>query len=201
MAIHPVPPAPPSPDAESQSSAAAGHTGLDGLWAEAHEELHRLAHRRLQLERDGHTLNTTALVHEAYLKLVAQRNVQWNDRGQFFALAAQTMRRLLIDYARRHRRMRDRVQYDSLNADDADEANGAVRLAGAQRADELLALDEVLDRLATFDARLSKVVECRFFGGYTEEETAEALGVTVRTVTRDWAKAKAWLYRELQDGS
>ena len=178
---------------------------LDKLWVEAEAELHRLAHQRLRLERPGHTLRTTALVNEVYLKLAAQRNVQWANRGQFFALAAQAMRRILIDYARRHKRLREQVPYDSVDADRAssDGRGGprAVRLAGTQRADELLALDEALERLAQFEPRLARVVECRFFAGYTEEETAEALEVTPRTVTRDWAKAKAWLFRELSDAS
>ena len=178
--------------------------GLDVIWAEAEAELRRLAHQRLRLERPGHTLQTTALVNEVYLKLAAQRSVKWENRGQFFALSAQAMRRILIDYARRHKRMRERVRYDSLDAERSQSSDGgaaAVRLAGAQRADELIALDEALERLAKVDERLGRVVECRFFAGYTEEETAEALGVTPRTVTRDWAKAKAWLYRELTDAS
>ena len=174
---------------------------LDSSWVEAEAELRRLAHQRLRLERRDHTLVTTALVNEVYLKLVGQRNVDWANRAQFFALAAQAMRRILIDYARRHRRFRERLRYDSLDAENPDTAQNrtAVRLAGSQRADELLALDEALERLEGFDARLARVVECRFFAGYTEEETAAALGITARTVTRDWAKAKAWLLRELQD--
>jgi RNA polymerase sigma-70 factor (ECF subfamily) len=195
------------PESASDSiSSPSGNGGapeaLNRLWVEADAELRRLAHQRLRLERRGHTLVTTALVNEVYLKLASQRKVEWSDRGQFFALAAQAMRRILIDYARRHRRLRGRMRYDSLEADNHDsqgDADQAVRLAGAQRADELLALDEALERLATFDERLSRVVECRFFAGYTEEETAAALGVTTRTVTRDWAKAKAWLYRALQE--
>lgn len=174
---------------------------LDRLWLAMHGELRRVAHRRLRLERGGHTLSTTALLHEVYLKLLSQRNVPWADEGQFFALAARAMRRILIDYARRHLRMRDRQRYDSLDAQHTGPDNGslAVQLPGAQRADSFLELDEALDRLACLDARLAKVVECRFFAGYTEEETARALGVTSRTVTRDWAKAKAWLHRELRD--
>lgn len=167
-------------------------------------ELRRVAHQRLRLERAGHTLSTTGLVHEVYLKLVGQRKVDWSNRGQFFAIAAQAMRRLLIDYARRHRRLRDRVRYDSLDAENQNSRDGAapaIRLAAAERSDSMLALDEALERLGRFDERLARVVECRFFAGYTEEETAEALGVTTRTVTRDWAKAKAWLQRELLDFS
>jgi RNA polymerase sigma factor (TIGR02999 family) len=197
---------PPDPASDSRSSPAGdayAAEALNRLWIETEAELRHLAHRRLRLERSGHTLGTTALVNEVYLKLASQRKVEWADRGRFLALAAQAMRRILIDYARRHKRLRDRVRYDSADADNQDsraDGNGACRLGGSQRADELLALDDALDRLATFDERLSRVVECRFFAGYTEEEAAEALGVTTRTVTRDWAKAKAWLYRELHDG-
>ena len=172
------------------------------MWIEAQAELRRLARHRLRMERTGHTLDTNALVNEAYLRLKAQRKVEWSNRGQFFALAAQSMRRILIDYARRHRHLRDRVRYDSLDAattqSDRD-GSRAVQLPGAQRADELLALDEALEKLARIDQRCARVVECRFFAGYTEDETAEALGVTPRTVARDWVKAKAWLRCELQD--
>jgi RNA polymerase sigma factor (TIGR02999 family) len=172
-----------------------------------HAELRRLAHGRLRAEREDHTLSTTALIHEVYLRLVAQRSVQWLDRGQFFGQASLAMRRILIDYARRHRRLRERLQYDSVEADahggltPGPDRHRAVRLAGAQRADHLLALDEALDRLAAVDERLARVVDCRFFAGYTEDETAAALGVTARTVTRDWAKARAWLARELRASS
>jgi RNA polymerase sigma factor (TIGR02999 family) len=160
--------------------------------------LRGVAHRRLAGERDGHTLSTTALVHEAYLKLASQDRVQWADRGHVFALAAQAMRRILIDYARRHRRIRERVRYDSADATAVTDADArAIQLAAEHRSEELLALDEALDRLTAFDERLGRVVECRFFAGYTEEETAAALGVTPRTVARDWVKAKEWLYREL----
>lgn len=173
---------------------------LDRLWVALQDELRRVAHQRLRNERAGHTLSTTALIHEVYLKLASQKSVQWSDRAQFFGLAAQAMRRILIDYARRHRRLRNRIRYDSLEAEKtgSDHAPAAIRLAGSRRADELLELDEALDRLAKVNQRLSQVVECRFFAGYTEEETANALGITSRTVTRDWVKAKAWLQRELR---
>jgi RNA polymerase sigma factor (TIGR02999 family) len=173
---------------------------MDRMWVEVNAELRRVAHRQLRSERVGHTLSTTALIHEVYLKLAAQRSVPWTDRNQFFALAAQAMRRILVDYARRHRRLRDRVRYDSLDADNSTpDGGGAIRLAGSQRADDLLELDAALDQLSVVEPRLAKVVECRFFAGYTEEETAAALGVTARTVARDWVKAKAWLQRELHD--
>lgn len=173
---------------------------LNRLFALVQDELRRVAHRKLKAERANHTLSTTALVNETYLKLAKQNQVAWSDRGQFFALASQAMRRILIDYARRHRRMREKLRYDSQDAtDDGDGHRRAIRLAATQRADELLALDEALERLFMFNARLAHVVECRFFSGLTEEETARTLGVTPRTVGRDWADARKWLYRELSD--
>jgi RNA polymerase sigma factor (TIGR02999 family) len=188
----------------SSSSPSPSSTTLDELWPEVEAQLRRVAHLRLRTERPGHTLSTTALIHETYLRLASQR-VPITQRGQFFALAARAMRRILIDYARRHKHMRTSVRYHSLEAEARDSASieiqFAVRLAAEQRADELLALDEALERLALADARQALVVQCRFFAGYTEDETAEALGVTPRTVARDWAKAKAWLYRELHDAS
>jgi RNA polymerase sigma factor (TIGR02999 family) len=175
-------------------------TALRELWPEVEAQLRRVAHHRLLNERPGHTLSTTALIHETYLKLAAQR-VEWSQRGQFFALAAQAMRRILIDYARRHKHMRSSARYDSIEADAqrsaSIEVQYAVRLAAETRSDELLALDEALTRLASVNERQALVVQCRFFAGYTEDETAEALGVTTRTVTRDWAAARLWLYREL----
>jgi RNA polymerase sigma factor (TIGR02999 family) len=187
---------------ESRDRRGEAADAMDRMWVEVSTELRRVAHRQLQAERAGHTLSTTALIHEVYLKLAGQRSVSWGDRNQFFALAAQAMRRILVDYARRHRRLRDRVRYDSIDADNSN-ADGmlAIRLPASQRADDLLALDEALDRLGVVNARLAQVVECRFFAGYTEQETAEALGVTARTVTRDWVKARAWLQRELHDPS
>jgi RNA polymerase sigma factor (TIGR02999 family) len=168
---------------------------IDGLLPLVYGELRRMAHRQLAAEAVGHTLCTTALVHEAYLKLKDQVSTDW-DREQFFAIAARVMRRILVDYARRHWAMRrggagKRV----LALDDAEQAG---LLAVAERATELLALDEALERLAAMDARLSLVVECRFFGGLSEEETAHALGVSQRTVARDWSVAKGWLYSELR---
>jgi RNA polymerase sigma factor (TIGR02999 family) len=201
MGPHPEANAAAAMDATVTPPGAASDRGaLDRLFVLVETELRGLAHRRLAAERDGHTLSTTALVHEAYLKLSAQQRVQWSDRGHVFALAAQAMRRILIDYARRHRRIRERVRYDSADAAASDGDRRAVQLAAESRSEELIALDEALERLSAFDERLARVVECRFFAGYTEEETAAALGVTARTVTRDWVKAKEWLYRELVGG-
>jgi RNA polymerase sigma factor (TIGR02999 family) len=170
---------------------------MDRLVPLVYDELARIAHRQLGLEVTGHTLSTTALVHEAYLRLVDQTRAQWADRAQFFGVAAHSMRRVLVDHARRHRAARRGgvnrrdIPLEQLGA--ADAAN----LAAGDRADILVAMDEALERLAALDARQARVVECRFFGGLTESETAEALGVTARTVARDWVKARGWLYQEL----
>jgi RNA polymerase sigma factor (TIGR02999 family) len=174
---------------------------LDRLVPLVYPDLARIAHRQLGLERAGHTLSTTALVHEAYLRLVDQTRVQWADRAHFFAVAAHVMRRVLVDHARRHRADRRGGPHRRAIPLDALEKSGGGDLASVERADVLLALDEALERLARLDARQAQVVECRFFGGFTEAETAEALGVTPRTVARDWVKAKGWLYQELSDGA
>lgn len=164
---------------------------MDRLFPLVYGELRRIAHRQLQGERRGHTLGTTGLVHETYLKLADQSRLEWRDRGHFFALAARAMRRILVDYARRYQAIRrgGGVRPLALRDDDA---------ATDERGETLLALDEALERLAALNPRLSQVVECRYFGGLTEEETAEALGVTTRTVERDWAKARGWLFLELR---
>jgi RNA polymerase sigma factor (TIGR02999 family) len=155
-------------------------------------ELRRIAHRELSRERDEHTLGTTGLVNEAYLKLVDQTRVQWSDRAQFFGVAAGIMRRILVDYARKHRAAK--------RGGDAPLVPLLEDLVAAEsRAEELVILDEALNRLAELDPRLSRVVECRYFGGLTDDETAEVLGVTSRTVRRDWVKAKGWLYQEMQE--
>ena len=170
---------------------------LDQLFPRVYDELRHIAHRHLGRERGGHTLGTTALVNEAYLKLVDQTRAQWSDRAHFFAVAARVMRRILVDYARRHQAQKrgGAAQPVSLG----DEAIGNASRVADERADMLLALDEALTRLAELDERLSRVVECRFFGGLTEEETAEALSVTARTVRRDWVKAKVWLHQALRE--
>ena len=170
---------------------------LDRLVPLVYADLSRIAHRQLGLEAVGHTLSTTALVHEAYLKLVDQTRAQWTDRVQFFAVAAHVMRRVLVDHARRHQAARrGGEQRRAVSLEVLESADGA-SLAGSDRADVLLGLDEALERLALLDARQARVVECRFFAGLTEPETAEALGVTARTVARDWVKARGWLYQEL----
>lgn len=168
---------------------------LDHLMPLVYEELRRVAHRHLAAEPTGHTLSTTALVHEAYLRLVDQTRVRWQDRRHFFAISSRLMRRVLIDYARRHRAVRRGGSPDGKPARPV--SLDVVELPVEERVEALLALDEALERLGRVDERLARVVECRFFAGLTEPETASALGVSQRTVAREWALAKGWLYREL----
>lgn len=163
---------------------------LDRLLPLVYAELRRIAHARLLAEPAGHTLSTTDLVHEAYLKLAEQTQVTWSSRAHFLGVASVAMRRLLVDHARRHgaaKRGGERVRVPL-------EAAG---LSVEARAETLIELDQALDRLAGIDPRLSRVVECRFFGGMTEEDTAKALGITSRTVRNRWAAAKGLLYVEL----
>lgn len=163
---------------------------MDRIFPIIYAELHRIAHAQLMRERDGHTLSATALVHEAYFKLVDVTRVEWRDRTHFLSMAARAMRRILIDYARQHGRLRRGGDLRRVTLDE-----GVV--AAEQQADTLLALDLALEQLGQLDERLARLVECRFFGGLTEEDTAEVLGVSVRTVRRDWVKARGWLERAL----
>jgi RNA polymerase sigma factor (TIGR02999 family) len=169
---------------------------MDRLVPLVYDQLRRVAHRQLSAEATGHTLSTTGLVHEAYLKLVNQTRVQWQDRAHFFAVAAGAMRRVLVDYARRHRAVR-RGGGDN-GAPPIPVSLDDVEIPVAERAATILALDDALERLTRVDARLAQVVECRFFAGLTEAETAETLGVSQRTVAREWVMAKGWLYQELR---
>src|SRR5207302_2090385 len=147
---------------------------------------------RLRAERADHTLQPTALVHEAYLKLVAQRNANWQNRAHFFAVASQLMRRILVDYARGHLRAKRGGKQVKLPLD-------KVFIISRGRCDELLALDESLERLGKLDARQSRIVELRFFGGLSVEEGSKVLRVSAKTVKREWSLAKAWLYGELRE--
>ncbi|HSJ13348.1 MAG TPA: ECF-type sigma factor [Longimicrobiales bacterium] len=156
-----------------------------------YEELCRIAHRQLVREREGHTLDTSALVHETYLKLVDQTRAVSTDRSHFFAVAAAAMRRILVDHARRYQAAKRGAAPRRVTLTDA-------MLVADARADTLLAVDEAVSELAALDERVSRVVECRFFGGLSEEETAAALGITARTVRRDWTKAKGWLRSRLE---
>ena len=163
----------------------------DALLKLVYAELHRQAHRYLQKERAGHTLQTTALVHEAYLKLVDQKSVVWESRSHFFAIAATMMRRILIDYAKTKHRVRRGGGQSDLPLENA------LTIRVSETDFDLLALDEALNRLAAKEEQLAKVVELRFFSGLDVVETAEVLGVSESTVKRDWQIAKAWLHREL----
>ena len=163
---------------------------LDALLPLVYEELRRLAHHHLRNERPDHTLQSTALVHEAYFRLVGQDFPQWESRTHFFAIAAQLMRQILVDYARRHRASKRGSGACMLTRDDA--------VALPRRKDvDVVALDEALNTLAEVDPRQSRVVELRFFAGLSLEETSEVMGIATATVQRDWTAARAWLHREI----
>ena len=163
---------------------------MDELYPLVYDELHRLARRYMSRERKGHTLQTTALINEAYVRLVDQKNVHWANRSHFFAISAQIMRRILIDHARRYAYAKrgGRAQQVSLEE---------VAIVASERGSELLRLDEALKSLAEMDPRRSQVVELRYFGGLSNEEIAGVLHVSENTVTRDWNMARAWLYQQL----
>jgi RNA polymerase sigma-70 factor (ECF subfamily) len=164
---------------------------LDRLLPVIYEQLHRIAERELRRERPDHTLSPTALVHEAYLKLVQLDRISWQGRDHFFGACSQVMRRILISYARMKRAEKRGGPF----AEPVTLENAIV--AATERPDELVALDEALSRLALLNARQASVVECRFFGGMDVEQTAHALSISPATVKRDWALARAWLNREL----
>jgi len=164
---------------------------LDQLLPRLYAELRRLAASYLRRERPNHTLQPTALVHEAFVKLVDQRAVRWQNRAHFFGIAAQVMRRVLVDYARAHDAAKRGSGEAPLTLDDRLVAGPGVDI-------DVLALDEALTRLASIDAQQSRVVELRFFGGLTMDETAEVLHISPATVGREWTFAKAWLYAELK---
>jgi len=164
---------------------------LDDVIRAVYQELRRMADHYLRLERPDHTLQPTALVHEAYLRLVDQTRVSWQNRAHFFGVAAQMMRRILVDHARTRHREKRGGSATKLPLDEA------LNLSGGRAAD-LVALDDALESLAGIDVRKSRVVELRFFGGLSVEETAEVLGVSPHTVLRDWKLAKAWLYQRLK---
>jgi RNA polymerase sigma factor (TIGR02999 family) len=170
----------------------------DRLFAAVYDELRRVARGKLRSERDGHTLDTSALVHEAYIRLVDQTRTDWTDRAQFFAVASRVMRRILIDYARKRRAAKRGGARVAVTLGAADGPDSPALTVADERADTLLAVDDALTRLAFRDTRLAQVVECRFFGGLTDAETGAILGLTERSVQRDWAKAKDWLYQELR---
>lgn len=167
-------------------------SALDRLMPLVYDELRALARRSLRRERSGHTLQGTALVHEAYLKLVDQRQVRWQDRAHFFAVAAQVMRRILVDHARRHGAAKRGSGRPGLPPDEAEALGLPAPLV------DLVALDRALDRLAALDERQARIVVLRFFGGLTIEETAEVQQISPATVKNEWSLARAWLHRELK---
>lgn len=168
-------------------------TALEKLMPLVYDELHRLAHHYMLHERIGHTLQTTALVNEAYLKLIDAANVGWQNRAHFFAISANLMRRILVDFARTrgYRKRGGNIRKVELNE---------ALVPSPERSVDFVALDSALSSLAAFDPRQAKLVELRFFGGLSVEEAAEVLGVSPRTVKREWAVAKVWLLREMRHG-
>lgn len=167
-------------------------SALEKLTPLVHEELRRLAHHYMRLERPGHTLQTTALVNEAYLRLIDQKGVHFANRSHFFALAATLMRHILVDHARQRQNLKHGGGAERISLDET-------LIVSANRNENLIALDEALNKLTAIDPRKGKVIELRFFGGLSVDETAEALGVSAVTVMREWSMAKAWLYNSLNE--
>ena len=167
---------------------------LDKLMPLIHQELRQLAHRYMSRERPGHTLQTTALVNEAYLRLINRKDVHWQNRTHFFAIAAELMRTILVDHARSHAYAKRGGGLRKIELDEA-------MIVSKERAAEVVALDEVLKELANIDPQQSRIVELRFFGGLTIEETAEVLGLSPATIKREWSTAKAWLKRAIDTGA
>jgi RNA polymerase sigma factor (TIGR02999 family) len=169
-------------------------SALDELYPLVYDELHRLARRYMSRERKGHTLQTTALINEAYVRIVDQKNVHWANRSHFFAISAQIMRRILIDHARRHAYANRGGGAQQVSLDEAAAVTSGI-------GSELLRLDEALKTLAEMDSRRSQVVELRYFGGLNNEEIAGVLHVSENTVTRDWNMARAWLHQQLSESA
>lgn len=186
-------PMPSSPDCTQLLRAARGgdRGALDDLFALAYDELRQAAHHRLRRQRAGETLSTTALVHEAYLRLVDQSRAQWVDRAHFLALASRAMRFVLVDHVRARTAQKRGGAAEAVPLD-------AVQVAVEAQAADLLALHQALERLAGFSARLAQLIEYRFFGGLTYEEIAEVTGASVPTVKRDWTRARTWLFQAMQ---
>ena len=168
-------------------------SALDQLTPLVHAELHNLARRYLSKEMPGHTLQATALVNEAYMRLIDWQNVEWQNRAHFFGVSAQLMRHILVDYARSRRSHKRGGGAVEVSLDQA-------AVISSERAADFVALDDALNSLAAFDPRKSRIVELRFFGGLSIEETAEVMQVSPATVKREWSLAQAWLYRELKQG-
>jgi RNA polymerase sigma factor (TIGR02999 family) len=166
------------------------HAALEKLVPIVEQELRRLAHHYMRHERVGHTLQTTALVNEAFVRLVNRESIQWQNRAHFFGIAAQMMRRILVDHARSHVCEKRGGRVEKLELNEA-------LVVSQHKASEVIALDEALQQLELIDPRQSRIVELRFFGGLTVEETAEVMHLSPVTIKREWSTAKAWLYREL----
>lgn len=169
-------------------------SALDKLFPLVHDELRCIARRQMNQERSGHTLQATALVNEAYLKLAGQQEFEWQNRGHFFAVCAQVMRHILIDHARAHARDKRGGGAVQVSLDN-------VEMMSQEQAEYLVALDEALQFLERVDAQKSRIVELRYFGGLNIEETAEVLDISPRTVRREWQRSKAWLYRMITEGT
>ena len=169
-------------------------SALDKLLPLVHAELRRIARRQMSQERPGHTLQATALVNEAYLKLAGQQGFEWQNRAHFFAVAAQVMRHILIDHARAHARDKRGGGAIQVSLDET-------AVLAEEQTEHLIALDEALRSLEVVDPRKSKIVELRYFGGLSIEETADVLNISPRTVRREWQRAKAWLYRLIPEGT
>jgi len=186
---------PPNPDEVSRlilDWSLGDRSALDKLMPLVYGELRRIAHHYMRHEHPGHTLQTTALVDEAYLRLVNQTHTQWSSRTQFFAIASRLMRRILVDHARSH-------LYAKRGGGARTVALDEVAVLSPERGADLIALDDALERLSSIDPRKARIVELRYFGGLSVDETAEILGVSGITVKRDWLVAKAWLRREISD--
>lgn len=168
-------------------------SALDKLFPLVHAELRRIARRQMSQERAGHTLQATALVNEAYLKLAGQEGFEWHNRAHFYAVCAQVMRHILIDHARGH--VRDKRGGGAIQV-----SLNEVAVMAAEQAEDYVALDEALRALEALDAQKGRIVELRYFGGLNIEETAEVLKISPRTVRREWQRARAWLYRMISEG-
>lgn len=174
------------------SACARGEAGAEDRLVElVYDDLRRIARNHLRRARPGRTLNTTGLVHEAYLKLLGREPGRWSDRRHFFAVSSRAMRQIIVDHARHRRRLKRGGGHEPLTLDEQ-------QVAVDQQATSVLELDEALGRLSRVSRRMVQVVECRFFGGLTAKETAEALDTSVRTVERDWTRARAWLREEMR---
>ena len=173
-------------------ASAGDEAAANWLWSQVYDELRRMARRQLRHERSAHTFSTTALVHESYLRLFDGASVDWQNRAHFFGVAARAMRHVLVDHARQRRALKRGGGQRAVTLEEQ-------ALAVEEQLDDLIALDTALERLEACDARLARVVECRYFGGLTNEETARTLGVASKTVERDWKKARAWLKCRLEE--